>query len=320
MSSFAGPDRRHNHSRSKLGLAVTTTAVTQVLVAGSSGYIGTELVSQLESEGFDVLRLVRRAPQTDSEFYWDPQSGTIDDRAIERADAVINLAGASTGKLPWTPQYKREILRSRVDGTRTIAEAIRRSQAPPAVFLSGSAVGFFGSRPGELLTDSSEKGTGFLSDVVDAWEKAARLTPSTTRLVIFRTGIVVGEGGAFTPLNLLTRFGLGSRLGSGDQYWPWISLYDEAAAIIHLLRSTFSGVVSLVGPTPATAETVTKTLAQSLRKPHWLAVPSFALQILGDAGKDLILVDENVQPSTLLGTGFTFSHSTIKQAIDEFVE
>ena len=296
------------------------SSATRVLVAGASGYIGTELVSQLETAGFDVLRLVRREPQTDTEFQWDPQSGTIDDRAIERADAVINLAGASTGKLPWTPGYKREILRSRVDGTRTIAEAIRRANTPPDVFLNGSAVGYFGSRPGEVLTDESAKGTGFLSDVVEAWEKAARLTPSHTRLVMFRTGIVVGKGGAFTPLNLLTRVGLGSRLGSGDQYWPWISLHDEAAAIIHLLRSDFSGVVSLVGPTPATAKTVTTTLARSMQKPHWLAVPSFAIRMLGDAGEDLILVDENVQPHTLLDTGFSFTHTTIEQAIEEFVD
>lgn len=299
---------------------MTESAVTRVLVAGASGYIGTELVSQLETEGFEVLLLVRREPHTSTEFYWDPRSRTIDDRAIELADAVINLAGASTGKLPWTPGYKHEILRSRVDGTRTIADAIRRAASPPVVFLNGSAVGYFGSRPGEELTDESAKGTGFLSDVVDAWEKAARLTPAHTRLVMFRTGIVVGEGGAFTPLNLLTRFGLGSRLGSGGQYWPWISLHDEAAAIIHLLRSDFSGVVSLVGPTPATAETVTKALARSMQKPHWLAVPSFAFRMLGDAGKDLILVDENVQPRTLLDTGFSFTHTTIEQAIDEFVD
>lgn len=206
-----------------------------------------------------------------------------------------------------------------MSGTRAIAEAIRRADAPPSVFLSGSAVGYFGSRPGEILTDSSAKGTGFLSDVVDAWEKAARLTPPGTRLVMLRTGIVVGEGGAFTPLNFLTRFGLGSRLGSGKQYWPWISLHDEAAAIIHLLRSDFSGVVSLVGPTPATAKTITTALAKSMHKPHWFAVPAFAIRMLGQAGEDLILVDENVQPRTLLDTGFTFTHNTVEEAIEEFV-
>ena len=293
---------------------------TRILVGGASGYIGTELVAQLEADGFEVLRLVRREPRTAVEFHWDPRAGILDERAIELADVVINLAGASTGRLPWTLGYKREILRSRVDGTRTIAEAIRRSTTPPSAFLSCSAVGYFGSRPGEVLTDDSDRGTGFLSDVVDVWEQAARLTPSGTRLVIFRTGIVVGEGGAFTPLNLLTRFGLGSRLGSGNQYWPWISLHDEAAAIIHLMRSEFSGVVSLVGPTPATAATVTKTLAQSMARPHWLAVPEFALRMLGDAGKDLILVDENVHPRTLIDTGFTFRHRTIEQAIDEFAD
>ncbi|QYH36461.1 TIGR01777 family oxidoreductase [Salinibacterium sp. M195] len=299
---------------------MTESSATRVLVAGASGYIGTELVSQLEAGGFEVISLVRREPRSASEFYWDPLSGTIDDRAIELADAVINLAGASTGKLPWTPAYKREILRSRVNGTRTIAEAIRRSVTPPTSFLNGSAVGYFGSRPGEVLNDESTKGTGFLSDVVDAWEQAAKLTPSSTRLVMFRTGIVVGESGAFTPLNMLTRCGLGSRLGSGDQYWPWISLHDEAAAIVHLLRSEFSGAVSLAGPTPATAGTITQALARAMHKPHWLTVPSFALRVLGDAGNDLILVDEYVEPRTLLSTGFSFTHTTIDQAIEAFVD
>ncbi|MGV8875984.1 MAG: TIGR01777 family oxidoreductase [Rhodoglobus sp.] len=298
---------------------MTGQAATTVLVAGASGYIGTELVAQLEAEGFEVLRLVRRAPNNATEFRWDPQSATIDQNAIEKADVVINLAGASTGKLPWTASYKRQILRSRIDGTRTIVEAISRATSAPAVFLSGSAVGYFGDRPGEILDDDSAKGSGFLSDVVDAWEKAARLTPASTRLVMFRTGIVVGEGGAFIPLNLLTRLGLGGRLGSGTQFWPWISLHDEAAAIIHLLRSDFSGVVSLVGPTPATAKTVTQTLARAMHKPHWLAVPSFAIGMLGEAGHDLILVDENVQPTTLESTGFHFTHSTIAEAIDAFV-
>ncbi|CAO1650961.1 TIGR01777 family oxidoreductase [Salinibacterium sp. NYA9b] len=294
--------------------------ISRVLVAGASGYIGTELVAQLTAAGFEVMQLVRREPTAEGEYEWDPRAGTADERAIERADAVINLAGASTGKLPWTPSYKREILRSRVDGTRALAEAIRRASNPPVVFLSGSAVGYFGSRPGEVLTDESSKGTGFLSDVVYAWEQAARLTPSTTRLVMFRTGIVVGQGGAFTPLNFLTRFGVGSRLGSGTQYWPWISLHDEAAAIVHLLRSDFAGAVSLVGPTPATAETVTTTLARKMKRPHWFVVPSFAFRMLGDAGEDLILVDENVQSPTLASTGFTFRHTTIEQAIDAFVE
>jgi len=295
-------------------------ASTTVLVAGSTGFIGTELVAQLERAGCSVTTLVRREPRNPSEFHWEPQSGTIDSRAIDNADVVINLAGAPTGKLPWTPSYKREILRSRVDGTRAIADAIRRSKTPPTTFLSGSAVGYFGSRPGEVLTDKSRKGTGFLSDVVDAWEQAARLTPSSTRLVMFRTGIVVGQGGAFTPLNLMTRVGLGSRLGSGAQFWPWISLHDEAAAIVHLMRSNFAGVVSLVGPTPATAGRVTRALARSLKRPHWFAVPSFAFRMLGDAGKDLILVDEQVTPQTLVSTGFKFRHETVEQAIDAFID
>lgn len=296
-------------------MAAATPSSRTVLVAGASGFIGTELCRQLVADGDTVLRLVRRTPRGADEFAWSPTEGTVDAEAIARADAVVNLAGATTGRLPWTPGYKREILRSRVDGTAALADAISRSDSPPAVFVSGSAVGFYGDRPGEVLDESSPKGTGFLSDVVEAWELAARLTPSTTRVVLARTGVVVGRGGAFTPLLPLTRLGLGSRFGRGTQNWPWIGLHDEAAALRHLIGSSLDGVVNLTGPTSATAEQVTRALARALKRWHPFVVPTFALDLLGDAGHDLLLNSQNVTPSRLLADGFVFRDTTVEQAI-----
>ena len=215
--------------------------------------------------------------------------------------------------MPWTKSYQREILSSRLDATHTITAALN-SAGSTATLLNASAVGFYGDRAAEKLTEEAPKGTGFLSDVTAEWEAAAHEAPA--RVVTFRTGIVVGRGGAFGPLELLTRFGLASRLGSGDQFWPWISLYDEAAAIRALLTSQIEGAVNLAGPEPATAVGITRLLAKAMGKPHLLAVPRTVIELaLGTAGRELLLASQEMVPQKLLADGFTFRHETVESAI-----
>ncbi len=289
----------------------------RVLIAGGSGFIGTELVRQLREDGHEARVLVRRKPKDEGELNWAPSAGIIDSGIIETVDAIVNLSGASLGHLPWTTAYRREILESRLSATRTLTDAMVRAAKKPKVFLSGSAVGIYGDRPGERLTEDSPRGPGFLGDVVELWERAATLGPAGTRTVIFRTGLVIGDGGSLAPIMAMTRFGLGSRFATGGDIWPWISLYDEAAAIRHLLTSKFSGVVNLVGPTPATSDRVTHYVARRMHRPQALVVPEFAMRLaLRSAGPELLLSSQKIVPERLIADGFTFRDDTVEQAID----
>ncbi|MDN4615718.1 TIGR01777 family oxidoreductase [Leifsonia sp. F6_8S_P_1B] len=293
----------------------------RVLVSGASGMIGTELVRQLTSGGHEVRRLVRGEPHGADEFAWAPATRTIDDRALDGVDAVVNLSGASLARLPWTRSHRRRILSSRIDTTGTLADALRRREQPPAVLINGSAVGFYGDRPGQTLTEQSPKGSGFLSDVVEAWEAAAHLAPETTRVVTLRTGVVVGPGGAMKPLLPIAKLGLAGPIGGGRQYWPWVSLHDEAAAIVHLLTSSLSGPVNVAGPEPATAGEVVAALAHALHRPSAVPVPRFAIELaLRDAGREMLLSSQRVVPQRLLDDGFVFRDRTVSEAIQALVQ
>lgn len=292
----------------------------KILIAGGSGFIGQELIRQLQDDGHEVFTLVRREPTNANEINWAPSAHMLDSSVMDEVNAVINLSGASIGRLPWTKGYKKQILDSRVQATRTLVEAMARATKPPAVFLSGSAVGIYGDRPGERLTEESTRGAGFLGDVVEGWEQAAQLRPAKTRLVTLRTGIVIGNGGSLAPVVALTRLGLGTRLGTGGDIWPWISLYDEAAAIRHLLTSKLSGPVNLVGPTPATSDRITRFVAKKLHRWYLLVAPTPAINLLlGDAGPALLLSSQQISPTRLLADGFRFRDTTVEQAIDAFL-
>jgi uncharacterized protein (TIGR01777 family) len=295
-------------------MPVPESGALRVLVAGASGYVGTEFVRQLKADGHTVDALTRSETNRPGQHRWNPTRGELDPALIEAADAVVNFAGASIAKLPWSSSYQKEILASRIAATDTIVNAINAADSTPGVLLNASAVGFYGDRPGATLTEDSAKGIGFLADVVDEWEAAAN--KAATRVVTFRTGLVVGEGGAFGPLGLLTKFGLAARIGTGAQFWPWIALYDEAAAIRHLLTSDLTGPVNLEGPVPATSEHVTRQLAKAMKRWHPWVLPEFLISTtLGTAGKELLLPSQKAVPSKLLADGFEFRYRTVDEAI-----
>lgn len=290
----------------------------RIVIGGASGLIGTALGRSLETDGHDVARLVRRPARGAGEAEWDPLAGVLDPAVLSGADAVVNLSGASLGKLPWTAAYRSTILWSRLSATRTLVDAMNRAEQPPAAFLSGSAVGYYGDRPGETLTEDSSRGAGYLADVVVAWEDSALAAPDAVRTVLLRNGIVVDLAGVLKPLAPLTRFGVAGPLGSGRQFWPWIGLQDEVRAITHLLTSTLSGPVNLCGPQAARADDLMFELARRMNRPYLLRVPTFALKaLLGDAADGLLLSDQRVEPRRLLDDGFTFSTPTVEQALAE---
>ncbi len=290
----------------------------RVLISGASGLIGTPLVTRLRSRGHEVHVLVRRQPRDATEHQWDPAAGDIDQKIVDHVDAVINLSGASIAKLPWTPAHKRAILQSRLDATGTIVGAIAQSPTPPQSLIQASAVGFYGNRGNQELTEESAAGSGFLAEVTTAWEAATEaLSASATRVALARTGLVIATGGAMAPLRLQTLLGVGGPIGTGEQWWPWISLSDEVDALVFLLENDeLSGAFNLAGPTPATSKEVTKALAELMKRPHWLGLPQFAVSLLlGEAGRELLLASQKVLPTRLHQAGFRFSHSTINEAL-----
>ncbi len=300
----------------------TTPQPLSIVVAGASGFIGTPLVHALRQAGHRVSTLVRREPRSPAEFRWAPGSRPLDPAVIDGADVVVNLAGANIGKLPWTQAYKQEILRSRVSATETLVEAMRHAANPPALFLSGSASGVYGDRPADVLDDDAAAGTGFLAEVCTAWESAANAAPDGVRVVTLRTGIVVGQGGgALAPLVPLTKSGLGGKLGTGGQYWPWIALEDEVGAIVHLATSpeaaSVSGPVNLAGPEPAVADRITHRVADDLHRPYLFSVPAFALRLLlREAADEMLLSNQQMVPRTLTESGYTFRYARAEDAVD----
>jgi uncharacterized protein (TIGR01777 family) len=285
----------------------------RVLVAGSSGLIGTELVERLNARGDEVVRLVRRDIRSDDEVHWD--AVTLDPSVVDGFDGVVNLSGATVGRIPWTPAYRRVLLDSRVQPTVALAEAIIAAAKPPAVFVSASAIGIYGSRPGEILDETSATGEGFFPDLCRAWEAASAIAAGATRVVNPRSSVVIAHGGGMAPVRLLTTFGLGAGFGRGDQVWPWISLHDEVSALMHLLFSHLSGPVILAGPTVATSDEVTEAFAHVMHRPHLLRVPSIAVKALGEAGSRLLLDDIHAVPAKLIDDGFVWAQPTITDAV-----
>jgi len=289
----------------------------KVAVTGASGLIGSALVPHLRARGDEVLRLVRRAPRSADEVQWNPQAGTIDTDALAGVEGVVHLAGAGVGDKRWTDEYKLEILNSRVDGTRTLVQALTSLDPKPKVFVSGSAIGWYGDTGDTAVDETAPAGIGFLADVVRAWEAAAEPAAAAgIRVAYARTGLVVASaGGAWARMFPLFKLGLGGKLGSGRQYWSWISLRDEVRALIYLLDNDVSGPVNLTGPHPQTNAAITKVMGEVLHRPTLASVPAFALKrVLGEFSVE-VLGSARVMPEVLTAHGFTWQDPTIADAI-----
>lgn len=309
----------------------------RIAVTGSSGLIGSALVDSLRERGDEVVRLVRRPVQADDEVRWDPSSRHLDPSVLDRVDAVVHLAGAGIADRRWTPSYKRLLLTSRTDSTHAVASAIAEAGRPVRL-VSGSAVGFYGDRGDEPLTEESERGRGFLADVVSAWEAAAQPAVDAGAPVAFiRTGIVMSrpgerrglplkldgsgllvdtEGGAAGPLVRLARYGLAGPIGSGRQFWPWITLPDQVAAIIHLVdHPEVTGPVNLAGAQPARQREFAKALGRALGRPAVLPVPGFAVHIAIGEYAGEVTGGQRIVGERLVGSGFRHTHPDLESAV-----
>ncbi len=292
----------------------------RVAVTGSHGLIGSELVAELGRRGHEVTRLVRR-PAGPGEAAWDPAEGTIEAEKLEDHDGVVHLAGVGIGDHRWGDEHKRAVRTSRVDGTTLLARTLAALTRPPEVLVSGSAVGYYGYESGdEVMTEASPRGRGFLAEVVEAWEEAA--TPAADagiRVVNLRSGVVLtGKGGALKKQLLPFRLGIAGRLGTGRQWFSWISLDDEVAAIIHLLSAPdVHGPVNSTSPNPVTNAEFTATLAGVLRRPAFMPVPNLALYALfgRQMTEEMVLGGQRVVPAALEASGFTFSHPRLEDAL-----
>ncbi|MFI8523200.1 TIGR01777 family oxidoreductase [Promicromonospora sukumoe] len=321
-----------------------------VAVAGSHGFIGSALVADLVARGHGVRRLVRRGtgsggtgsgdgkgprgtsssddgalranpthaatdPPGVRQVLWDPRTGELAPAALEGADAVVNLAGAGVGDHRWTPAYRQKLLGSRTTTTSLLARTIARLDDPP-VLVNASGTGAYGNRGDEVLTEASERGDDFLAQLVKAWENAtAPAADAGARVVWLRSGIVLGaSGGALGRLLPLLRLGVGGPLGSGRQWWSWITLVDELAVIRHVIGADVRGPVNAVAPEPTTNRELTRALAKALHRPAALTVPRFALRIaVGQLAADLV-ASQRVVPAVLSRTGFAWTHAAPEEA------
>ena len=296
----------------------------KVLITGASGLIGTELQKSFEAKGYDMLLASRKDPTDDQHIQWDIEAGFSDPEKLEGIDSVVHLAGESISGLRWTEEKKKAIRESRVLGTRSVVDAISGLKQKPKVFIASSAIGFYGERGDEAVTESSAAGKNFLADVCKEWEaESRRAEDAGVRTVLLRTGIVLSkDGGALGTMLLPFKLGVGGVIGSGKQWMSWISMDDHIAAINFAIENEIlRGAVNSVSPNPVTNEEFTKTLGEVLYRPTILPLPEFAVSmIFGEMGDALLLASTNVLPKRLEDAGFEFKFPRLKPAIEHAVQ
>jgi uncharacterized protein (TIGR01777 family) len=290
----------------------------KIAVTGASGLIGSALCAQLKSDGHQVIKVVRRAARVSDEVSWNPLKGEIDLAGLEGADAVFHLAGAGVGDKRWSAAYRSEILNSRLLGTTTIANACEQIQ--PEVFISASAIGYYGETGDRSVTETDRGGEDFLSIVCREWELVANQAPSV-RTVKLRTGLVLDPtGGALGRMLPIFKFGLGGKLGSGKQWWSWITLHDQIRAMIFLMNSKIEGPVNITSPNPVTNQQFTAALARALKRPAFFPAPAFALRAVLGGFSTEILGSKKVMPKVLQDNDFEFDYPHLLAALTELVD
>ena len=286
-----------------------------VAISGAGGFVGGALSRALRRDGVTVLRIARGA---DADIRWDPVQKTIDARALDGADAVVNLAGAPIARR-WTAARKREIRESRVTLTSLIARAVASQARPPAVLVSASAIGYYGDRGDEVLTEASAPGSGFLAGVVCDWEAATSAAQNAdVRTVVLRTGIVLARhGGALAKMVPPFWFGVGGPLGHGRQWMSWIALDDAVRAIRFVMERDVRGAVNVVAPQPVTNAEFSHALGRALSRPAFVRAPAFTLRALfGEMASETALASQRVMPARLVAAGFTFDAPALDGALD----
>jgi uncharacterized protein (TIGR01777 family) len=294
----------------------------RIAVTGSSGMVGRALTEALVWEEHDVVRLVRRVSSADDEVQWDPAGGKLEQMQrgrLEGLDAVVHLAGENIATGRWTAAKMERIRSSRVNGTRVLCEALAGLENKPATLVCASAIGFYGDRMHEKLTEDASRGNGYLADVCADWESACEpAREAGIRVVNLRIGMVLdGKGGALATMLVPFKLGVGGKMGNGRQFWSWITLTDLVSAIRHCLSTpTLAGPVNAVSPHPVTNAQFTKALGRALGRPTLFPMPGpVARVVLGKMADDLILASANVLPKKLEYSGFTFAHAEIEPAL-----
>ena len=291
----------------------------KILIGGSHGLVGTALIKSLEAQGHEIFRLVRHAPTSKTEVEWSPDRYSIALARIEGFDAVVNLAGESIAEGRWTDDKKRRIRESRVKGTKLLGDALANLTVPPKSFVCASAIGYYGNRGDELLTESSAPGDNFLAKVCAEWEDATALaTEKGIRVMNARFGVILDtNGGALKKMLPPFRMGVGGRIGSGKQWMSWIALDDVIGGIqFALANDSMKGPVNFVAPVPVTNAEFTKTLGKVLSRPTIFPIPAFAIKLLfGEMGEALLLGGQRVAPERLVAEGFEFSYPQLDPAL-----
>jgi len=292
----------------------------RILITGASGLIGNALTKHFDEKGHELLLASRGEPKSDREIEWTVDDGFAEPERLEGLDAVIHLAGESVSALRWTDEKKAAIRNSRVDGTRSVVDALSRLRSRPKTFISGSAVGFYGDRDDEILTESSVAGDNFLAQTSREWEaESRRAEDAGIRTVLLRTGIVLSkDGGALATMLLPFKMGVGGVVGDGKQWMSWISLADEVLAIEFVLEhEEIRGAVNLTSPNPVTNQEFTSVLGEVLYRPTFIPLPEFAVSmLLGEMGDELLLSSTRVEPKRLIDAGFTFEYPDLKPALE----